>query len=315
MHRLLLTALAAAHVLFAGLPAPAAWAAARCDGQHFAVRHVKGGHAPYISRTALGRTGAFILDYGATNSTLSRAHFPAYQGAGTLTATDFSLPGFVSGRFKLVQYWHRLSPGSDQIGVIGTDFLAHLTADFSFRPGRTDVILSPAPCDPARLKARGLVPVSQSGFFSHDRRRVARNRPNVPVLYLRFGAVVTWAQIDTGYDDVLRPPSVDINHALYTKLRSAGVRLTPMPDVHVSTCAGVERRQVYRLARLTVQSETGTAIRDVADVNLILKSPNGCGGIAGRTEPAAQVAASLLARLGEVVFDPRSEKVWIKPQP
>jgi hypothetical protein len=45
--------------------------AERCDGQRFPIEIVQGGTAPYTTLTAGAERGAFLLDYGATASTVS----------------------------------------------------------------------------------------------------------------------------------------------------------------------------------------------------------------------------------------------------
>ena len=106
--------------------------------------------------------------------------------------------------------------------------------------------------------------------------------------------------------------SIDINDALYKGLRSAGVALQRQADITVATCAGRELRRAYAIAGVTIESDTGQPIRHLRDVTLLRKSSKACGGIAQRHEPAAQIAASVLRHVGEIVFDPKSEKVWIK---
>jgi hypothetical protein len=47
------------------------------------------------------------------------------------------------------------------------------------------------------------------------------------------------------------------------------------------------------------------------DFHLILKPVNRCGGIAAMRMPAAQIGASFLTAFRTVVFDPKSERVWL----
>ena len=285
----------------------------RCSGEVFRIVHVDGGNAPYIRLSADRHAGAFLLDYAATHSTLSRVRVGAARDLNVLNVASFSLPGFPTGRFLLTNYPHKLAPRGGQIGVVGTDFLSLLTADFSFRANESDVVLSTAVCDETRLRKRGLVPVAQTGFFSSTPDRRAGTRANIPVVFLRLGSLVTWAQVDTGYDDFAAPLSIDINDALYAGLQSAGVALRRKSDIMVSTCAGLELRRTYAMPDVTIQSETGRPIRRLRDVTLLRKSSTACGGIARRTEPAAQIAASVLRRIGEIVFDPKSERIWLRP--
>lgn len=301
----LAAAFAAGAVLWFGAPEDVG---ARCTGQRFVVRHVDGGAAPYITLRAGGRTGAFLLDYGATGSSVA---VRAFGGAGgSVTVDDFTLPTFPQGRFATADYHTASVPGGGQLGIVGTDFLSLLTADFSFGWFGSDVVLGEQLCPESALRARGLVPVSQTGYFSHDPSRLASGRANVPVVYVRFDDFAVPAQIDTGYDDIAVAPSIDINEALFQKLLATGASLRRTRDMALTTCAGLETRESYRMDGVRLENERGDLITTLSDVHLTRKRPNGCGGIAGMGEPAAQIAASVLARIGAVVFDPRSETVW-----
>jgi hypothetical protein len=193
----------------------------RCPGERFDIAVVQGGKSPYIELSAAGRKGLFLLDYGTTHSSLARRAFPPNatpsdaKGRSDIVLDDFSLPTFSSGRFWLFDYRRLEEPRGGQLGIIGTDFLSLLNADFSFRDGHADVVLSAAPCGHAELRARGLIPVRQTGFFSRDLQTLSAKTPNVPVLFVNVGGVFAVAQIDTGYDDRVSPPSIDINEALY----------------------------------------------------------------------------------------------------
>lgn len=287
-----------------------------CSGQRFAIETVSGGTAPYIQLTANARKGPFLLDYGATQSTLSADAFSSSSGSGQASGqmtTSFSLPTFPTGQFRLARYFASQAPGGGQLGVVGTDFLSLLTAAFSFSPQGGSVVLDGKPCDAGRLRAKGMVPIRQTGFFSAQPGRLDRSRPNVPVIYLRIGGITTWAQIDTGYDDLQMQPSIDINETLYQKLLASNVPLRQKGNVGVSTCSGLESRSAYLASHVEIVSETGALIRDLGTVTLVRKPLSPCGGIGNLVEPAAQIAASVVARLGEVVIDPFTETVWVAP--
>lgn len=286
----------------------------RCVGQRFDLIPVPGGLSPYIRLEAGGRAGAFLLDTGASASSVSAAVYGERPG-GAVQLSGLSLPTFPGGRFLTSAYHIANQPTGGQLGIIGTDFLGLLTADFTFRPGGGDVVLGAPSCDRAGLEARGLRAVKQNGFFSSDPRRVAHGRANVPVLYVRIGGVATWAQIDTGYDDAITPV-IDINAALYQRLIASGALLARDGDVPVTACDGPARETTLRVKSGGVRLETdgGDALADVSDVRLVLKPHNTCGGIATMDEPAAQIGMSTLRRLGVVVFDPKAELVWVRPQ-
>lgn len=284
----------------------------RCPGQRFAVETVPDGLSPYISLTAGEATGAFLLDYGATASTLSLDAAPGKAADGRPVAvSNFSLPTFPRARFTRARYWNARIPEGGQLGVVATDFLSLLTADFAYAGERKRVVLGKARCRPETLRARGLIPIRQSGYFSSDPGHVGEGRPNVPVVFLDIAGVKVPAQIDTGYDDIERRPSIDINAALFNRLIGEGVRLREQDSIGVMTCAGAETRSVYQLSAVTLLDDRGNRIRELGTTNLVRKAGNACGGIAGQREPAAQITASLLAGLGEIVFDPRNDTVWV----
>ena len=170
-----------------------------------------------------------------------------------------------------------------------------------------------ASCPPDAPRARGFKAVSQKGFFS-ARPQAGAPYPNAPILRVALGDTHVWAQFDTGYDGLADRASVDINQALYDRLVERGVNLRPLGDVVISTCAGQEARHVYEAPdlKLIVEDDSGAPILAVGSYRLLLKPRNACGGIANWDVPAAQLDASFLRALGEVVFDPFAETVWIK---
>jgi hypothetical protein len=174
----------------------------RCAGRRFAIETVSGGAAPYIKLRADEQFGALLLDYGATISTLSSERFGNRAAGGSISR--FDLPTFPTARFSLARYWAVRAPHGGQLGVIGTDFLSLLTADFTYRPFNRSVVIGGETCSADVLARRKLVPIRQTGFFSSNPARLAPGRLNVPVVFLKIGPVTTWAQIDTGYDDIER---------------------------------------------------------------------------------------------------------------
>ena len=281
---------------------------ALCGGTRYELSGLQNGPTPAIALIVAGVSGPFLLDYGATRSSLSAE---AFSGpAGSVRTAAISLPSFGRGDFKLASYGQPLQGPKQRLGIIGTDFLSLLSAQFSGNA----VNLGAQACDPKALSARGLVPVAQTGFFSSDVSKVASGRPNVPVVFLRLGEVHAWAQIDTGYADSVYPHSVDINEALYGRLVASGVKMERTADVGVWTCEGRESRRAYVAegSALGIENERGERIVETGRFHLIVKPPNGCGGIAAMATPAAQLGASFLKLFGTIVFDPKNETVWLK---
>jgi hypothetical protein len=280
---------------------------ALCGGRPYARISVPDGASPYVELTADGVTGPFLLDYGATRSSLSAASFAGPDGA--IRTATISLPGIEKADFHLARYYLLLQPGNGQLGVIGDDLLSQFTVHLT----DNKAFLSAETCRPEELIARGLTPVSQSGFFSSEPSKRGAGLPNVPVVFLRLGDIRVWAQIDTGYEDFVYSRSIDINQALFDRLMASGAKLDRVNDIDIWTCDGREHRPVYRIKDrpLTIENEQGKRIAETPDFHLIVKSPNSCGGIADMTEPAAQLGASFLGLFGEVIFDPRNATVWL----
>ena len=276
-------------------------------GRPYARVSVPNGASPYVELTADGVTGPFLLDYGATRSSLSASAFPGADGS-ILTAA-ISLPGVERADFHLARYYLLLQPAKGQLGVIGDDLLSQFTVQLT----DSTAFLSAETCQPEALIAQGFTPVAQNGFFSSDRSKAGARLPNVPVVFLRLGDVRVWAQIDTGYEDFVYSRSIDINQALFDRLVANGAKLDRIEDIDIWTCDGREHWPVYRVKDrpLSIENEQGRQIVETDDFHLIVKSANTCGGIADMPEPAAQLGASFLSLFGDVIFDPKNTIVWL----
>jgi len=276
---------------------------ALCGGIRYELDSVRNGLSPYVELTADGVPGDFLLDFGATTSSLSARVFAT--STGPVKSVSLSLPSFHHGVFELKRYL----PVDRRRGVIGTDFLSLLSVQIT----KSAVYLGEQPCQPTTMRAHGFVPISQEHFFSSDPSAMDARLPNVPIVFLRLGATRVWAQIDTGYDDGIYPHSVDINQALYERLIQDGMRLRHISEITVSTCEGLETRPVYSLMddSLIVETDQAQPIVRTQNFYLILKHANGCGGIGAMSEPAAQLGASFLGLFRAIVFDPKSKTVWL----
>ena len=280
---------------------------ALCGGSRFARIAVPNGASPYVEITANGKSGPFLIDYGGTRSSLSADAFPGPEEEVIKAA--ISLPGIEEALFHLARYDLLLQPEGGQLGVIGGDILSRLTVQLT----SDAVVIGAEPCRAETLVARGLTPVAETGFFASDPAKIDPRRPDVPVVFVRLGEVRAFAQIDTGYEDLVHGRSVDINQALFERLIESGIKLDRVSDVDLWTCEGRERWPAYRVKDqiLAIENEQGKPIVDADDFHLILKRANGCGGIAEMTEPAAQLGASFLSLFGAVVFDPKNATVWL----
>jgi hypothetical protein len=281
---------------------------ALCGGERFRVGTVPGGASPYIGLQVHGIAGQLLLDYGATRSSLSAPAFAAAEGT-QITAT-LPLADQVRGDFVMRRYHLVSEPEGLQIGVIGTELLSRLSVQLT----EQTAFIGAVPCQPDALLAHGLVAIDQNPFFGAG--RAPSDLPNVPIVFLRLGTLRAFAQIDTGYDDQVYERSVDINEPLFEALHLSGVDLHQIADIGVATCEGHETRRVYTTGtKLIIETQAAQPILALERFHVIVKPANACGGIGAMAQPAAQLGASFLHDFATIVFDPLSQKVWIKGKP
>jgi hypothetical protein len=216
-----------------------------------------------------------------------------------------------------------------QAGLIGTDLLHGHVITLDYANG----LLRRAPaegfCSDDELRRAGFQPLSSRDYYGTNTAALlcpaAPRRggcPNIPTIPLRIGSVDAVAQVDTGYADGLRPPSMNINRALLQRLERAGMPLIrePSADLTLSSCVRgeLERVLAYRLAAgraVELVGSEGGAVRRLPGVTLFLKnSPDAiqaCGGIGTWSEPAAQLGASFVND-GTLVVDPFSQRLWFR---
>jgi hypothetical protein len=204
---------------------------------------------PYALVTVDGRQGYFVLDFGATFSTIVPQAFFGQQkprpAPGTIDRYD---------DFSFFGAWGqvRLPPGGQtgllgsvpQAGIIGTDFLASHIYTLDYPEGRLHRARQGAFCADDALEAAGFLALSTRDYYADSTARLSCPRagspacPNVPAVPIRIGPVEAVAQLDTGYDDGAQPLSVNINVALFEALGRAGIRLQPRPEIslQLTTC-------------------------------------------------------------------------------
>ena len=306
---------------------------------------------PYTPVRVQGRTGFFVVDLGADGSAISPGTFlggagKAAGGGGGAggaegTPPPVPLPGS-SDRFAGVDFFGPWAPlrlsvqdhsgirgPLPQAGLIGTDLLHGHVITLDYANG----LLRRAPaegfCSDGELRRAGFQPLSSRDYYGTNtaalRCPAAPRRggcPNIPTIPLRIGSVGAVAQVDTGYADGLRPPSMNINRAFLQRLERAGMPLIrePSADLTLSSCVRgeVERVLAYRLAAgraVELVGSEGGAVRRLPGVTLFLKdSPDAiqsCGGIGTWSEPAAQLGASFVND-GTLVVDPFSQRLWFR---
>jgi hypothetical protein len=177
-----------------------------------------------------------------------------------------------------------------------------------------------AGCDDEALTEAGLVALSSAGTYVQDLDRLAPGAVNVPAVPVRIGGAVAPAQIDTGYDDTLVGPAININRAFFENVDSEALVRAPELDIVLTTCVPgvVEAVQAWRMRAgeaVELIGEAGDAARRYPDAIAFLKdtpaAARQCGGIGTWSEPGAQLGVSFVARGGRAVFDPWSSRVWV----
>lgn len=288
---------------------------------------------PFAQVAVDGRSAFFVLDFGATVSSLSPAAFadpprPQPGSPDRYAAFDFFGPW---GAVRLPS--GPPAPATDRVrqaGILGTDFLASHIYTLDYAQGRLYRAAAGRFCGDEQLRAAGFRALSTQGHYAPQPSQLscpqAGGPPhcvNVPTVPLRIGPVVAVAQLDTGYDDSRQPFAVNINEALLQALQAAGVGLNRRPDIslQLSTCvAGVtETVEAWQPAPGTASgllAMDGTLVpRGAGQLMLLVKrTPPAavrCGGIGTWSQPAAQLGASFVAS-GAMVADPFSARVWVR---
>lgn len=319
----------------ASLASSAAEAREVCAGTELPISSVVGRNSPYVDLSFEGKTGPFLLDYGASASSLERGIWviPSIDprvstdaGGEQVKATGFSLPGWATTPVTLRIFDRNLylTDGRQQLGVIGVDLIERQNVELHYEAKKRYAVISAynASCDTAQLKSKGFIRLGQTGHWAHGG-AAADGIHNGPVAYFgladeKGGVTKTfWAQIDTGYEDSLLAHSIDINKALLDAVQSSGAPLVEGPSVQVKGCDGVAhmRRTFVAPGRtLRVKSDTGEEVVQLKSFHFVLKDKaEGCGGISAASEPAGQMGASFLAAFGTTIFMGSTKEVWIRP--
>lgn len=336
IRKIVLMSLFATALGAASLASPAAQAREVCVGTELPISSVAGRNSPYVDLSFEGKTGPFLLDYGASASSLEHGIWviPAIDprvstdaGGQQIKATGLSLPGWATAPVTLRIFDRNLylTDGRQQHGVIGVDLIERQNVELHYeQAGKRYAVISAynASCDTSQLKSKKFIKLGQAGHWAHGG-VAADGIHNGPVAYFALsdekGTVTKtfWAQIDTGYEDSLLTHSIDINKALLDALQSVGAPLVEGPSVQVKGCDGSARMRRTFVApgrTLRVKSDTGEEVVQLKSFHLVLKDKaEGCGGISAAPEPAGQMGASFLEAFGTTVFMGSTKEVWIRP--
>jgi hypothetical protein len=295
-----------------------------CPGERFSIRTPPLSSQPYIDLTVDGKTGPFLIDYGATRSSVEKGLLADHNGPVILSGPK--LPGLPEhNQFAVYDRDVTQQGVGEQFGVIGTDFLSQMVVEMRFENANDEHMVVSDRCDTSGLGARGFWRFDQKDFFSAN--PAGLSHANVPVLFIDFqkgpdGNAIgakAWAQIDPGYGDAEWPYSIDVNEPYYANLVAAGAPLVEIDSTVVEDCMKVSRTdRIYVMPghRLRIEDTSGARMyRHDSSFFLVRKSVGSveCGGIATISEPAAQFGSSFLRVFGRMIFDPADQAVWVLP--
>jgi hypothetical protein len=273
---------------------------------------------PFVRMQLAGRNGNFLVDTAASVSSVDGAAFSLTPGSNArLEGSTF--PTITGGNFAVFNWSKAPAPPGGLAGVIGTDFLSLRVAEFRYDAAAPSLEVTEQHCPPRRFEDAGFTSISQDGYYSSDPMRLRPNTLNIPVVFIRVGSVIAPAQIDSGFSETGSVRGVvQINEALFSALRSAGVAMTPFSDISFSLtdCRGdVSIPALWQTKGVPLQITTreGKALFEYEELLLEVKpTPTACGGIATSPQPMGQIGAEYLRRWGTFVLDPFNERVWLK---
>jgi hypothetical protein len=273
---------------------------------------------PFVRMQLAGRNGNFLIDTGASASSVDGGAFSFTPGS-SVRLDGSTFPTISGGSFAVFDWSHAPAPPGGLAGVIGTDFLSLRVAEFHYDAAEPYLGVSEQRCSPRQFEDAGFTSISQKGFYSSDPTRLRPNTLNIPVVFIRVGSVVAPAQIDSGFSETSNVRGVvQINEALFAALRSAGVAMIPFTAVRfsITDCRGnafVPALWQVTGAPLQITTREGKGLLEYEELLLEVKpTPTACGGIAASPEPMGQIGAEYLGRWGTFVLDPFNERVWLK---
>jgi|SRR6185503_7147573 len=291
---------------------------------------ILGNTMPMVRVKAGDFEGVFLLDFGSTFSTIDPNAFlggmPApVQGTNDhFNGFDFFGP---QGVVILAPRDHsniQLPAPLREAGIIGTDFLSEKVFVIDYENKLIYASRKETFCTDDELRQAGFKPVSTGGYYSNDLRKLNNSCvANVPTVPVRIGLATAVAQIDAGFDDKVFHHSININTAFFNAIVASGTTLEEVPngDQLLSTCVPnvketVKRYKLKAGSNFEITGTNGAPVWVTSDATIFLKETpleaKTCGGIGTWQIPAAQLGASFLIDMKQIIFDPFASLVWIK---
>ncbi len=278
--------------------------AAVCPDSSFPLDLSVGG-TPVATLKIGDRTGAFLIDTGATTSAVDAKSFGL--AAGAVVRLVAGLCGQGQADFRVEDMRPYRAAGGQQLGRLGDDLLGRLALEIETAEPSPALTVRAGPLDRAALEARGFTEID----------RPAPQEARVPTINLAIGAVTVPAQLDTGFADDVDPGLVQGNAAFIEALRAHGVALRPAPAATTLGCAGLRSYPRWRIdgAELVLMASDGARAATYAPPLIEIKDDDACGGIAAFPTPFVQIGASWLGRFGTTILDGPGRAVWISARP
>lgn len=297
-----------------------------CPGGTIAL-DISAGSKPFVHMRLGNHEGNFLIDTGATRTEVDAALYHAEPGS-KIDLEGSSLPTLVGGTFYVVDFSSEkaFAPRGGFAGAIGTDVLSTRIVEFHYEAAHPYLALSTKSCDARTLEDAGFVAIPQQGYGASEAWRswlasrsapdaeIAR-RSNLPIIRARIGKVIAPFWLDSGFGGgTTRRLPIQINGAILSRLRDAGVALKQAGSVVITDCEG--HRATDPLWQvdgkpIVFTTEEGAPLFEYAAPTLQVRGRTPCGTIGNWPEPIGAVGTLFLPRWHTVVFDGPNKRVWV----
>jgi hypothetical protein len=144
---------------------------------------------PHVRMQLAGRSGNFLVDTGASASSVDGRAFSLVPGSNVqLQGSTF--PTISGGSFAVFDWSSAPAPSGGLAGVVGTDFLSLRLAEFHYDAHEPYLGVTEQGCPPRQFEEAGFTSISQEGYYSADPARLRPNTLNIPVIFVRVGSVI-----------------------------------------------------------------------------------------------------------------------------